>query len=129
MVNDRGRTAALDDGLAQVALALDAETAERWADVLERAGIEAHIRIVDGAPFRPLGSVYGQIHGGEPFAYPVLVSRVQHRAAVRTLERLEDAAGLAGGSPLSPRRVATAVAVLAASMALVAYLAWARGEL
>lgn len=115
------------DALRPVAFAPDAETAERWARVLEDAGIEAHIRIEDGAPFRPLGSVYGQMMGGQAFVYPVLVSRLRHRAARRALAG--EVAAATSAPALTPRAIATAVTVLGASMLMVAYLAWARGDL
>ena len=113
-----------DDALRPVGFAPDSETAERWARALEDAGIEAHIRIEDGAAFRPLGSAYGQL-GGEAFVYPVLVSRVRHRAARRALAGT-DAAGPPAPA-VTPRTVATAVAVLGGSMLVVAYLVWVRG--
>lgn len=116
------------DALVQVALAPDPETAERWAHALEGAGIEAHVRIIDGSPYSPLGSAYGQMIGGQPFVYPVLVSRLQRRAARRTLDGLEGVAGLEAPA-ITPRAIATAAAVLAGSMLFVAYLAWARGDL
>ena len=114
-----------DDALRPVAFARDAETAERWARALEDAGIEAHIRIEDGAAFRPLGSAYGQL-GGAAFVYPVLVNRLRHRAARRLLAT-DPAAPLA--PTVTPRTVAVAVAVLGGSMLVVAYLVWARGAL
>jgi hypothetical protein len=113
-----------DDGLRPVGFAPDQETAERWARTLEDEGIEAHIRIEDGAAFRPLGSVYGQL-GGEAFVYPVLVSRLRHRAAQRALAGADAAAPTA--PTVTPRTVASALAVLAGSMLIVAYLVWARG--
>ena len=115
-----------DDALRPVGFAPDPETAERWARRLEDAGIEAHIRIEDGAAFRPLGSAYGQL-GGEAFVYPVLVSRLRHRAARRALASPDRAA-----SPVpvvTVRTLAASIAVLAGSMIAVAYLAWARGDL
>lgn len=115
-----------DDTLVQVALAPDAETAERWANALEAAGVEAHISLLDGAAFRPLGSAYGQLVGEQPFVYPVLVGRLQRRAAARILENV---AAIESGATITPRAIAGGAAVLAISMLLVAYLAWARGEL
>ena len=114
-----------DEGLRPVGFASDHETAERWARELEDAGIEAHIRIEDGAAFRPLGSAYGQL-GGEAFVYPVLVSRLRHRAARRLLA-IDSAAPPA--PTVTPGAVAAAVAVLGGSMLAVAYLVWARGDL
>jgi hypothetical protein len=115
-----------DDALRPVAFAPDPETAERWARELEDAGIEAHIRIEDGAAFRPLGSAYGQL-GGEAFVYPVLVSRFRHRAARRLLASTGVPAPPA--LAITPRTVAAAVAVLGGSMLALAYLVWARGDL
>src|SRR5688572_8629642 len=115
-----------DDALRPVAFAPDQETAERWARALEDAGIEAHIRIEDGAAFRPLGSAYGQLGGGA-FVYPVLVSRFRHRAAQRVLASSNAAAPSV--PPVTAARVAAAVAVLGGSMLAVAYLVWARGDL
>ena len=115
-----------DDALRPVALAPDPETAERWAHALEDAGIEAHIRIEDGAAFRPLGSAYGQL-GGEAFVYPVLVSRFRHRAARQVLAIADAAAPPV--SPVTAKTVAAALAVLGGSMLAVTYLLWARDAL
>lgn len=115
------------DALRPVAFAPDQETAERWVGILEDAGIEAHIRIEDGAPFTAMGSVYGPMLGGRAFVYPVLVSRLRHRAARRALAGSD--AAVIEAPAITPRSVATAVAVLAGSMLLVAYLAWSRGDL
>ena len=114
-----------DDVLRPVGFAPDAGTAERWVRALEDAGIEAHIRIADGAAFRPLGSAYGQL-GGEAFVYPVLVSRLRYRAARRLLAT-DPAAPSAPA--VTAGAIAAAVAVLGGSMLAVAYLVWARGDL
>ena len=113
------------NALVPVGFAPDEETAERWARLLEAAGIEAHIRIEDGAHFQPLGSHYGSLLGGSPFVYPVFVSRMRHRAARRALAGHTTATAT---SPITARSVAAAVAVLAGSMLFVLGLAWARGQ-
>jgi hypothetical protein len=115
------------DALRPVAFAPDEKTAERWAAILEDSGIEAHIRIEDGAAFTAMGSAYGPMLGGRAFVYPVLVSRLRHRAARRALEGSD--AAIIDAPAITPSSVASALAVLAGSMLLVAYLVWARGDL
>jgi hypothetical protein len=116
-----------DRALAPVAYAPDQPTAERWAATLERAGIEAHLRIEDGSAFTGFGSAWSQWLGGRPFVYPVLVSRVRRRAARRALA--SDPAFTTASPPLTGRSITAAAAVLGATMLLVLALAWARGDL
>ncbi|MCC6236624.1 MAG: hypothetical protein IT299_03510 [Dehalococcoidia bacterium] len=113
------------DPLVPVAFAPDPETAQRYVDALERAGLEAHVRIEDGAHLAPAGSAYGAITSGEPFVYPVLVSRLQRRAARRALEAVR------GPEPVLVTRshiVGVAACVLGAVLT-VAAAAWLRGDL
>lgn len=111
--------------LVPVAFAPDAETAQRYVETLDRAGLEAHIRIEDGAHLAVGGSAYGPITSREPFVYPVLVSRLQHRAARRALAN-------ATSGPAAPITASSALGiggVLLASVVLVAAAAWIRGDL
>ncbi len=113
------------DPLVPVVFAPDQASAQRYADALESAGIEAHIRIEDGAHLAPMGSAYGALTSGEPFVYPVLVSRLQRRAARRVLRALTPTSTFT----INARSVGTAGAVVFGSMALVLLAAWARGDL
>lgn len=112
--------------LVPVAFALDHETAAQYASALEAAGIEAHVRIEDGAHLAPMGSAYGALASGQPFVYPVLVSRLQRRSARRVLDGL--------GAPsettsLTPGSALTAAAVVLGTVVLVLVFAWARGDI
>ena len=112
-----------DSALVPVAFAPDQETAERWAHALEDAGIE------DGAHLSPVGSAYGPLLGGQPFIYPVLVSRLRRRAAQRALASEAATDALTATQTITPRSIGTAAAVVGSSILLVLYLAWARGDL
>ncbi|MFN8638672.1 MAG: hypothetical protein U0360_04260 [Dehalococcoidia bacterium] len=109
-----------------VAFAPDSDTARRYADALDAAGIEAHIRIEDGAHLSPTGSAYGSLTSGEPFVYPVLVSRVQRRAARRVISPIV-ATGAA--TTLTARTVLMTVAFVIGTVLLVALAALLRGDL
>ncbi len=113
------------DPLVPVVFAPDQGSAQRYADALASAGIEAHIRIEDGAHLAPMGSAYGALTSSEPFVYPVLVSRLQRRAASRVLRGMTPAST----STINARTVATASAVVLGSMLLVVLAAWVRGDL
>ena len=113
------------DSLVPVAFAPDAVTAQRYVDVLERAGIDAHVRIEDGAHLAPAGSAYGAITSGELFVYPVLVSRLQRRVA---REALEGVAGLET-APVTRSSVLGVATFVIGTVAVVAAAAWLRGDL
>ncbi len=113
------------DPLVPVAFAPDPETAQRYVDALERAGIEAHVRIEDGAHLAPAGSAYGAITSGEPFVYPVLVSRLQRRVARRALEGVMPPAS----TSVTPSSVAGVAAFVLGTVLLVAAAAWLRGDI
>ncbi len=114
----------LAEPLVPVAFAPDPETAQRYVDALERAGIDAHVRIEDGAHLAPAGSAYGAITSGEPFVYPVLVSRLQRRAARRALERVRDPE-----PSVTPSHVVGVAACVLGTVLVVAAAAWLRGDL
>lgn len=113
------------DPLVPVAFARDAVTAQRYVDALERAGIEAHVRIEDGAHLAPAGSAYGAITSGELFVYPVLVSRLQRRVARQALEGVADLEA----APLTRSSVVGVAAFLLGTVLVVAGAAWLRGDL
>ncbi len=113
------------DPFVPVAFAPDSDTARRYADALDAAGIEAHVRIEDGAHLSPTGSAYGSLTS-QPFVYPVLVSRVQRRAAQRVISPIV-AAGAA--TTVSARTVLVAGAFLVGTVLLVALAALLRGDL
>lgn len=127
----RGMTSVSPRPLVPVGIAQDEATAERWADALGRAGIDAEIRIEDGIHLGPGGSAYGALAGGRPFVYPVLVSRVQRRAARRALAELEalDEDALNEEHSISGAHLARVIAVLAGTLLLVLLLALVRGDL
>jgi hypothetical protein len=112
--------------LVPVAFAPDAATAERYVAVLAARGIEAHARIEDGAHLSPTGSAYGALTSGDPFVYPVLVSRLQRRVAQRALDAVSDPIS---APTLDARRLAGLAAFVLGTVLLVALVAWARGDL
>lgn len=114
------------DPFVPVAFAPDSDTARRYADALDAAGIEAHIRIEDGAHLSPTGSAYGSLTSGEPFVYPVMVSRVQRRAAQRVISPI---AAAASATPVSATTVLVATAFVLGTVLLVALAALVRGDL
>lgn len=107
---------------ALVAIARDEATAEAWQGLLADAGIEAQVRIDSperaGMPGRvsfPLG--YAQ-PGLSLFSYPLYVHPRDRRAARAVLRRKAEL----GAAPVDRTMVIGAVAVVAASMALVLLL-------
>lgn len=113
------------ESLVPVAFARDAVTAQRYVDALERAGVEAHVRIEDGAHLAPAGSAYGAITSGELFVYPVLVSRLQRRVARRALEGVTATESM----PVTRSNVVGVAACVIGTVVVVAAAAWLRGDL
>ncbi len=108
-----------------VVFAPDQLSAQRYADALGAAGIDAHIRIEDGAHLAPMGSAYGALTSSEPFVYPVLVSRLQQRAARHVLRGMTSTPA----PPFDARALGAAGAVVFGSMLLIFLAAWVRGDL
>ncbi len=79
--------------LVTIAIARDEPTAQRWAEALLVAGIDAQLRIADGTHLSALGSAYG----GQMFTYPLLVATDDRQAAAAVL------ADLGGDGPLAQR--------------------------
>lgn len=81
--------------LVTIAIARDEPTAQRWAEALLVAGIDAQLRIADGTHLSALGSAYG----GQMFTYPLLVATDDRQAAAAVL------ADLGGDGPLAQRSI------------------------
>ncbi len=76
-------------GLVTIAVTPDGELAERWAEALREAGIDAEVRIGDARTLTPttsLASVGGPV--GALFAYPVCVPPESREQAASVLIEL-----------------------------------------
>lgn len=107
--------------LVTIAIARDEPTAQRWAEALLAAGIDAQLRIADGAHLSTLGSAYG----GQMFTYPLLVADDDRRAAATVLVDLRGDGPFARRS--SPRATLRGALIATGLAFLVVVLLIARG--
>lgn len=78
------KTGPREPSWVMLAVAREADVAERWADALEAQGIEAEIRIDDAVALTAGSSFWPAGGSGSGFAYPLFVP-AQSRAEAATI--------------------------------------------
>lgn len=110
----------------RVAVAQEVETAERWRDALDGAGIDAQVEIADRQTALPGQSPFTGLGGAAPgFAYPVTVpAEDRERAAAILVDHGWDGGSGARGAPGVSTGTRLKGALVAVAIAFAFALLW-----
>jgi hypothetical protein len=116
-------TAPLGERWVLLAIARQADTAERWRDAVDAAGLDVEVRIEDGVL---AGHSSAVTHANNPggaqlFAFGLWVPASQHRDAARALGSIGWRGGYRDGAPALPAGyvVKGALAALGAAVLVI----------